>query len=223
MRATASLVVLLAICSPALAQRDDNERFGRPLMTPDNLADMSLGRFAFCAEARAQATAAKVLQTRLASDEEAKQVRKLAAVNRECSPLYPMPFTPTAVRNALATIAYRRNHKSGDVPPPTPAGTPPPASFAVVPADANGTDQQQGAWYLGAIANCVVFVDPPAVHRLVTGPIDVPEEDKRFAALVPAIGRCSPSDTSGLTVRRFRGYLANALLQHVGDGAKMKD
>lgn len=203
------LAMGLAVTTPAVAQHEARD-YGRPEPTPENLASMALRGSSYCAAQQAQATAREVLTAPLASSDEAKYVKALHMVARSCyKPNWP-DFPPTAVRNALAEMAYREENRTP--PKPVAAGTPPPESFAVVPADTHGTDQQEAAWYLGALANCVVFTDNAGAHEFVTGPANVAEEERRFAALAPALARCVPPGSTKLTARAFRGFVANALL-----------
>ncbi|MES2337440.1 MAG: hypothetical protein V4537_05010 [Pseudomonadota bacterium] len=198
---------------PATAQR-----YGRPVETVENRAIGALRGSSRCAAAEAPPSARKVLDTQLASDEEKKRVRMLMAVARKCYPASWPDFPPTLVRGAIAESLYLDAHR--ETKPKSITG-PAPASFGVVPAGTRGTPEQEIAWTLAAVANCVVFADAADVHHLLIGPAAVDEETKRFDALRPAIGRCLPAAQAAvLKPATFRGYLADALYRQATTQAR---
>ncbi len=211
---------IMVSASSAVAQRDTGQ-YGRPEQTPENMRRFAVVGSSFCANKNASATVGKIIASPIGSTEEAKLVKSLRAVARQCyQPQWPS-FPATEVRNALAQIEYREHFK--DVPAATPPGTKPPETFRVAPTDAKGTPEQESAWYLGALANCVVFVDAPGAHNLVIGPAGVPEEGKRFEKLQPALAQCGPpSGIPGLTGVVLRGFLADALLARAARGSSVK-
>lgn len=197
------------LAAGAAAQDGDRRDYGRPLDTPENRGDLAMRFAARCVVDKVPASARKVLDTGIGSDDEVKRVKGLVGVARECfQPQWPA-FPPTAFRDAMAEVAYRKAHRTL----PDMASGPPPASFGVVPADRKGTPQQEAAWTMAAIANCAVFAGSREAHEWVVGPRNVDEEQRRFGLLQPAIGKCvAPGQAAALTARNFRGPVAAALL-----------
>lgn len=209
MKAVWPLAAVAFIASTSTAQRGAD--YGRPLETPENRADFALRGAARCVFVDVPTSARKVLETEIGSADEAKRVKGLAGVSRRCfQPQWPA-FQPTAFREALAEASYREQFYRDD---PTPAETTPPASFGVVAVDAKGTPEQEAAWQLAALGNCVVFASPAAAREWVIGPRNVEEETRRFALLKPGIAQCGgPAAVATLTARNFRGAVANALFE----------
>ena len=208
--ATALGIALAAQASTALAQQD----YGRPLDTPQNRADGSLRRAAYCSVERVAASTRKILAAEVGSNDEAKRVKGLRALAPECfnGNLFP-DFNPTTFRNALSEAEYLSHYRLSDPRATKAFSKAMPASFAVVPAGTTGRPEQQAAWQLAAIARCTVFVAPEASRQLILGPRNVDEEKKRYAALQPAIEICLGGQTAAdLTPRLFRGFVADALL-----------
>jgi hypothetical protein len=209
--ATVAAALAVVAAAPAAVLAQDGGNYGRPEQTPENMVRFALFRFSFCAMKKSAMTADKLLSTDIGSDEEAKLVKSLRTTARDCYSDWP-GFSPTEVHNSMAEIRYHTEFKSAPVPV-VGANEKPPASFTVPGAKDKGTPEQEVAWYLGALANCITFADVPGAHRLVMGPFGVPEETKRFDALKPAIAKCSGQETvAGLTPRLLRGYLAESLL-----------
>lgn len=204
-----ALLPLIGVATLAAAQDGDRGNYGRPLDTPENRADMMLRFAARCVVEKVPSTARKVLETGIGSDDEAKRVKGLPGVGRECfQPQWPA-FPATPFRDAIAEVTYRKAYRTEPVVP----DAAPPASFAIVPDGTKGTPQQEAAWQLGAIARCTVFAGPHEAHRWIVGPRNVDEEQHRFDALKPAIARCvPPQSAAALTARNFRGPVAAALL-----------
>lgn len=216
MKYTIICMAIALIAVPAAAQRDRGE-YGVPAQTPENLARFALRGSSGCALRTAPGTAVKVLTSPIASAAEAKQAKSLRVVARSCyQPQWP-DFVSTDVRNAIAEAQYRERYR---IMPKVLADTAvsPPASFGVAPAGVTGTPQQDSAWFLAALANCVVFAAGADVHNLIIGPVGVPEEDRRFGVLKPALSRCQPAGSPVLTSALFRGYLADALWMRVQSG-----
>ena len=205
----AAIIPFLLIASGVSAQDGDRRDYGRPIQSPENLGDQAMRSAARCVVDKVPGSARKVLDTDIGSDEEAKRVKGLVGVGRECfQPQWPA-FPPTAFRDAMAEVTYRKAHRTE---PANPAGALP-ASFGVVPADRKGTPAQEAAWGMAAIANCAVYAGPHEAHEWIVGPRNVDEEQRRFALLQPAIGRCvAPGQAAVLTARNFRGPVAAALL-----------
>lgn len=213
MRALVSSVLVgLSFASLSIAQAQSGN-YGRPLDTPENRASMMLRFSSACAAREAPPTARKLLATEIGSDAEAKAAKSLHAVGRKCYQAQWPEFSSTAVRNSVAEYFYRERYRMSR---PSPLAGPPPASFGVVPAGATGSPAQEAAWSLAAIARCTVFVDPADAHQLVIGPSNVPEEDRRFALLKPALSKCvAPAQVAGLNARNLRGFVADALLTQI--------
>lgn len=205
MRLTTSTIALILAAMPAAAQRD----YGRPVDSPETRAMRALRGSAACAVDTAPASARKVLESDVASLEEAKRVKSLIAVARKCYPQTWPDFPPSLVRGALAERLYLSSNQSRG-PGATPAA--PPASFGVVALGTRGTADQETAWTLAAVANCVVFADARAAHELLLVPAAVDEETRRFDTLRPALDKCLAADQAKvLKAATFRGYLADAL------------
>lgn len=210
MKLTRSLAIATLISLAGTASAQDGGNFGRPLDTPENRADMLVRFSARCVVSKAAATARKVLATQISSPQEAKLVKSLASVARDCFPAQLPAFPSTLYRNALAEAQYREQFRRGD---PTPKETSLPASFGVVPAGQTGSPEQESNWQFAAIANCTVFADPAGAREWIIGPRSVPEEEKRFAAFKPALEKCvAPAVVDKITARGFRGFVATALL-----------
>jgi hypothetical protein len=206
------LFTIGAIGQIASAQNNSRD-YGRPVDSPENRADAVVLRAAYCTTMKASASARHIVEAEIGSEDEAKQVRKLPGVVRECFDIKWPDFPPTTFRNALAEVAYRASYSVNDPDPPV-AGAAPPASFGVVPPGKKGTPEQEVAWQLAAIANCAVFVRPNQARQLILGPRNVDEEQRRFTAFLPALKQCvAAEDASVLTARNFRGFVANALLE----------
>lgn len=192
--------------SPVAAQRD----YGRPLDTPANRAAGMLRYSGYCAVRDVPASARKVLETSIGSDDEAKRVKTLTALARKCYRPELPPFPPTAVRNSIAEALYLNAYRT--TPPPAIEAGPPPASFGVVPEEQKGSEMQEAAWSLAAIARCAVFADPANARELVLGPANVDEETKRFVRLQPALAKCVGAEQAALlTPQTTRGFIADAL------------
>ena len=208
---TARWMVLgaLAIASAAAAQDGDRRDYGRPIDSPENRADLTMRFAARCVIDKVPASARKVLATRIGSDDEAKRVKGLPGVARECfQPQWPA-FPPTAFRDAMAEVTYRKAYRDE----PAAGDQPAPASFGVVADGEKGSPQQESSWALAAIANCAVFAGPHEARQWIIGPRNVDEEQRRFEAMRPALARCvSPQSAAVLTARNFRGPVAAALL-----------
>ena len=209
MRRLAIVAAMVVGASNASAQDGDRRDFGRPLDTPENRADFALRSAARCAVDKVPASARKVLDTGIGSIEEAKGVKALTSVARECfQPQWPA-FPATPFRDAMAEVTYRKANRTEPVIPTAE----PPASFAVVSADQKGSPVQEVSWQLAAIAACTVFAGGHEAHEWIIGPRSVEEENRRFDAVKPAIAKCvSPNVSASLTARNFRGPVAAALL-----------
>lgn len=197
----------------ALLQSGGN--YGRPLDTPANRAAGMLRFSGGCAVRDVPASARKVLATQVASDQEARAVRALTGVARKCYPIQMPAFPPTAVRGSVAEALYRST--LGRTKPHM-VSAPPPTSFTVVPAGQSGTPAQETAWSLAAVGRCAVYADAPAAHEWVMGPANVPEEERRFGLLKPALARCVPAaQLDQITPGLLRGFVAEALLDRGKD------
>ena len=213
MKRFAFMMLALTANLPAAAQR-----YGRPEPTVENRAIMALRGSARCAIGEAPPSARKVLDAPVASDEERKRVRMLIAVARKCYPTTWPDFPPTLVRGAIAETLYLDAHRNET---PKPLGGAAPASFGVVAAGTKGTPEQEVAWTLAAVANCVAFADPAGIHHLLLGPAGVGEETKRFDGLRPAMNKCLPAAQAAvLTPATFRGYLADAMYRRSTSSAR---
>jgi hypothetical protein len=185
--------------------------YGAPLKTRENLADLRMRGSAFCASREAQASSDKVLLTPVASKEERKAVDHLGIAARKCFPANFPKYPPTIYRNALAEATYRERYLAKA--PTRLRQTQPPASFAVVPDGTKGTETEEISWQFAAIGRCVVFAAPAESRQLILGPRFVEEEEKRFAALKPALVKCvGQKNADALTPRTFRGFVGDALL-----------
>lgn len=202
--------IAVAVSTPQVAAA---QRYGRPAPTVENRAILALRGSARCAVGEAPPSARKILETQVASDEEKKRVKMLIAVARKCYPTTWPEFSPTLVRGAIAESLYLDAHRNAS---PKSASGPAPSTFGVVPAGTPGTADQEVAWTLAAVANCVVFADAADVHHLLLGPAAVDEEMLRFEKLRPSMELCLPgSQNTKLTPATFRGYLAESLYRHV--------
>lgn len=212
-------IVLAASAGPALAQRGVN--YGQPLDNLENNLDLALRRAAFCIDRNVPATARRILASDIGSDEEAKRVRSAMTAGRDCFPDNRPRFNPTSFRNMVAESEYMARHRITDPEASRTGPVPLPATFSVQPAGVDGRPEQRVAWQLAAIARCTVFVDPAKARQLIIGPRNVPEEDRRFAELSPAIGKCvEPRTASQLKARDFRGFIADALLARAGGSGR---
>lgn len=203
------LIFLATIGTPGAAVAQSGN-YGRPLDTPENRASGILRFSSACAAREAPPTARKLLASEIGSLAEAKAAKALRGVARKCYQAQWSEFPSVAVRNGVAEYLYREGHNHSR--PAASVGTPP-ATFAVVRPGTTGTPAQEAAWSLAAIARCIVFVDAPGAHDLVIGPASVPEEDRRFGLLKPALMRCTSSQNADLlNARTLRGFIADALL-----------
>lgn len=205
--------ILLTCVVPAAAV----QRYGRPVESVETRAIMALRGSARCATNDTPSSARKLLDTAIASDEEDKRAKSLMAVARKCYPTNWPAFPSTMIRGSVAEALYLEAHRTAVPKAPS---APAPATFGVVPPGTKGTPEQEIAWTLAAVANCVVYGDVAGVHDFLIGPVAVDEEGKRFAALRPALERCLPAQQARvLTPPTFRGYLADAMYRYVTTGA----
>lgn len=212
------LIGAFAVASSAFATQNNYIDYGRPVSTPENRADMALRGAAFCAYRTVPASARRVLETSIASAEEATRVKALPSVARKCFRIEWPAFQSTTLRNAIAEAAYRDKYLLRDPAPPGSTPARPPETFAVVPVGQQGTPEQQTVWQLAAIAKCTVFAGPEESRQLVLGPRNVDEEQRRFTLLQGAIRQCVPTgELSALTARNFRGFVAYALLERAAE------
>lgn len=205
---------LAGTASAAAAQTPAGRNYGRPVDSPETRANRALRGSTRCALGDAPSSVRKVLETAIGSDDEAKRVKSLIGVARNCYRADWPPFPATAVRNVIAEFFYLDQYRR-DAPDLTKVLASPPESFAIVPAGSKGKPEpeQELAWYLAAVANCAVFAGSGPARELIVGPTDVAEEVRRFDALRPAIRRCLPAGGDAqLTPRVFRGFVAQALL-----------
>lgn len=165
-----------------------------------------------CASKESPSALRKLIETEMESTEEAKQVSKMQALSRRCAGEMPK-LMPLLVRNVSAIMLYNEEFKRVAPSEPTPP-LPLPASFAVVPADRQGTDAQQNIWYVASIANCVSWANPVLAREAVLADPDPKSEEKAFGALKPALDQCLPPGAAfPIKPLEFRGILAEQLLK----------
>lgn len=211
MRKVGALLALFAAGAAVSAVGQSYKRFGTPADTPEVTARIMLAGAARCALNDVPSSVRKVLATGPGSKSEAKAVKAMEGVTPKCFAADRGETSPILVRNALAEASYHVEYRRS-APDVSSQTRTPPASFAVAPADAKGTPEEEGAWTMAALANCTVFASSAGVRDLIMVPIGVPEEQQKFDALKPAMGRCMDEKTLAmLTPENFRGYLAAAL------------
>lgn len=168
-------------------------------------------RLVGCASRQSPSAPRKLLETEIASDEEARQVNRMRAVGRRCAGDFP-PFSPLVVRSVAAIMLYNAEFRR--VEPRLPVDPVLPASFAVVPADRQGSEAQKDIWYVAGIANCISYVNPKLAREAVLADPDPRAEEESFRALKPALDRClRPGSAFPIAPMQFRGILAEQLLK----------
>lgn len=202
---------LLALGATA-ADAAQRKQYGRPVETPESRMHAAVRGFAYCSMSKDESRVRDLLASEIGSKQEAQIAKKLQAPARGCiDPTWP-DLSPALVRGALAENLYRREF--GRKVFEKPATQPPlPDTFAVVPDDRNGTDEQKNDWYLAAISNCAVFVQPELAHELLLIPPDVPEEGEAFDQLRPAYSQCSGGKDFKLPAGIIRRFLSESLLR----------
>ena len=202
---------LLAVASPALAQRELYASNANPFTPPPGAffkptdrdgAEARMRQFTQCVVRGDPTLGAKLLQSTPNSAEETALYRKVAESRNRCLGSGRLTMKNRSMRGALAEQMYLHDYPDPIAEPAKPAAT-----FVA---------SHDGIQAYHSYGNCVVSRDPTAVDAVIRAKPRTAKEKQAYQNAAPALSTCLSGEGQSLRIDRLalRGFLAEALYRY---------